>query len=136
MSTSDRYITKISKTTTFDEIVPYYHQLCRDINSSDVKCEPHFTSSIIYLGLPEECRDNAIKNIFSIISKRNLYNLTIDELLLDVEINELLQNKFNLDSSDLISFNKKQLNMLHDYFYDILNEISYDNYLGIKYKYY
>jgi hypothetical protein len=121
-------------TTTFDEVEPLYHQVCKGINSAskDNNCSPHFVSTLIYLVLPANVRNSAIIDIYSIIIERNLYKETMDTLLENVEINEILQKKYNIDSVNLLRFTKRQKEILYAKFYESLYEISIDNHMRLK----
>ena len=124
--------TTLSKYTPFDEVVPIYQQVCRNINTTYI-CQPHFALTLLYLVLPAEDRDAAINEIYgSIITTGNLYEKTFDELLENVEINELLQKDYDIDPADLLRFNDKQIKILYAMFYESLFEISLDNYYNLQ----
>lgn len=143
---------KLSDTTfdnkaTFDEVEPIYHQVCRLIVSGltenitnplvvgSTDCQPHFATTMIYMVLPAEIREQAISKIYSIIKTRNLFGLTMNELLENIEINELLQREYSVDSADLLRFSDYQQRVLYDYFYEGLYEDSVDNYIGLKHSF-
>jgi hypothetical protein len=130
--------------TPFDEVEPMYNQVCRLINSglidsmsgnSVTNCPTHFVQSLIYLVLPTEKREEVIGKISKIVNRRRLYRLSMDELLSDIEINELLQRDYNIDSSELLRLSNYQQQFLYRYFYEGLYEVSLDNYLGLKHTF-
>jgi hypothetical protein len=110
----------------FDEVIPLYRQVCRNINLSHI-CIPHFTTTLLYLILPANVRNNAVNAIYDIISRNQLFNRSVNELLEVVEITELLQRDYSVDVDNLLRFNDKQLKMLYAMFYESLYEISIDN---------
>lgn len=139
--------TSFDNKATFDEVEPIYHQVCRLIVSGltenitrplvveTTECQPHFATTMLYMVLPAEIREQAISKIYSIIKTRNLFGLTMNELLENIEINELLQKEYGIDSAELLRFSDYQMRVLYDYFYEGLHEDSVDNYLGVKYSF-
>jgi hypothetical protein len=121
--------TSFSKNVSFDEVEPMYQQVCKNINLK-YNCNPHFVTTLLYLVLPANVRETAINDIYKNIESKYLYKKTMNELLENIEINELLQSKYNIDSMDLLRFNDKQTKKLYSMFYESLYEISIDN----KYK--
>lgn len=130
--------------TPFDEVEPMYNQVCRLINSglidgmtgnSATNCPTHFAQSLIYLVLPAENREEVIGKVSEVVNRRRLYSLTMDELLGDIEINELLQRDYSIDSSELLRLSDYQQKVLYGYFYEGLHEVSLDNYLGLEHTF-
>lgn len=135
--------TSFDNNATFDEVEPIYQQVCRLIVNGltenisrplvvgTTECQPHFATTMLYMVLPAEIREGAISQIYSIIRTRNLFSLSMDKLLEDVEINELLQREYSVDPVELLRLSDYQQRVLYGYFYESLHEESVDNYIGL-----